>query len=100
MGKKKDILKELEGETPEVEAIPEESVDAEPEKDIPKAPETFAGVVACGMLNVRALPDKTSRIVTVLSKGTEVAGLTETDDPAWYAYTGFGYVMAEFIKRK
>lgn len=119
MSKKKDILKELEGENqvadvveetttdpdipvvaPEEEAVTEDEIDSEPEKDIPKGPESFTGTVSCNLLNVRALPDKTSRIVTILSRGTELTGLTETEDPAWLAYTGFGYVMAEFIKRK
>ena len=91
--KKKDIPKELE-EVIEVE----ENTPAVEEVEEPKS-DTFVGVVKCDRLNVRALSDKTSRIVTVLTKGQEIELTEIPDNKDWYQYTGVGFVMAEFIKR-
>lgn len=96
MAKKKDILEELENapvETAE-EAVEEKPVVKSPVKDI------FTGVVTCDRLNVRALPDVTARINTTVIKGTELELEVIPGNDEWYQYTGVGFVMANFIKRK
>jgi len=85
----------------EVPAASTETENAET-KDAPVeqpafVPEVKEVTVKCARLNVRALPDKTSRVVTTLDNGTTVKVKT-LEDPAWYEYTGFGFIMSEYVK--
>ena len=87
--KRESIIEELENAVTVEEPTAEDAMES--------APASFEGTVICDRLNVRALPDKTSRVVTVLTKGTKVA-LEKIDAADWYQYTGVGFVMSQFIK--
>lgn len=91
-------------------------IDAEPEVDedcaackidldepAPEAiPVDVGKVVNCDMLNVREKPDRTAKVLEVISKGASVDVFTTESTNDWYKVNtneGFiGYCMKEYIK--
>lgn len=75
----------------------------ESKKEVAKmeAPSKKKGRVICQSLNMRKAPMMDSEILRILSKGTEVKILDDTDD-IWYKVCvggiGTGFCMREFIK--
>lgn len=117
MGKnRKVVFDDLEPEMEKTDEIPqdenvvkEDNSNEEPASDMDNTdahiseekpafvPEAKEVTVKCARLNVRALPNKTSRVVTTLDNGTTV-NVKTMEDPAWYEYTGFGFIMSEYVK--
>lgn len=66
-----------------------------------EAPSKKKGNVICQSLNMRKEPTIDSEILRILTKGTEVKILDDTDD-TWYKVcvggVGTGFCMREFIK--
>lgn len=66
-----------------------------------EAPSKKKGNVICQSLNMRKGPTIDSEILRILTKGTEVKILDDTDD-TWYKVcvggVGTGFCMREFIK--
>ena len=66
-----------------------------------EAPSKKKGNVICQSLNMRKEPTIDSEILRILTKGTEVKILDDTDD-TWYKVcvggVGTGFSMREFIK--
>ena len=66
-----------------------------------EAPSKKKGKVICQSLNMRKRPTIDSEILRILTKGTEVKILDDTDD-TWYKVcvggVGTGFCMREFIK--
>ena len=66
-----------------------------------EAPSKKKGNVICQSLNMRKEPTIDSEILRILTKGTEVKILDDTDD-TWYKVcvggVGIGFCMREFIK--
>ena len=75
----------------------------ESKKEVAKmeAPSKKKGNVICQSLNMRKGPTIDSEILKILTKGTEVKILDDTDD-IWYKVcvggVGTGFCMREFIK--
>ena len=75
----------------------------ESKKEVAKmeAPSKKKGKVICQSLNMRKGPTIDSEILRILTKGTEVKILDDTDD-TWYKVcvggVGTGFCMREFIK--
>ena len=75
----------------------------ESKKEVAKmeAPSKKKGKVICQSLNMRKRPTIDSEILKILTKGTEVKILDDTDD-TWYKVcvggVGTGFCMREFIK--